>query len=481
MFFFLLINLVVIKVYVYILILISNRMKVLTWNVNGLAKTLQYYPCIYLMNLIQTLFEVKCQRSKLTKDMAIVPGYDAYFSFSKVKLGYSGVVVYIKDTFQPQPIHVYEGITGILDGNIDDDVDKFVYDLNTPAEILDAEGRCIILDFGFFVLFNIYFPNYSNETRVEFKMDYHACVQKRAEYFLNKKGKQVLIVGDVNAVHEEIDHCDPKQSMKDHDITDFKDLPHRRWLDNMIEPHGKFVDMTRHYHPGREKMYTCWNTKINARPSNFGTRIDYILASAELRPWFQNSDIQPNIMGSDHCPVYAEFSSTMPLTAANNTTHNTSLLLAANFSEFKQQNKLSNYFLKQTSVAPQQPIASDTTLKRPHSVSNESSNRTSKRRITMEHFFSKQSKQDTILKTTTSNNGSYAQQKEAWSSIFKPREIPKCKFHNEPCVERTVTKKGPNLGRIFYVCSKPVGPQDGSKEEYSCNFFLWKQQQSSKK
>lgn len=194
--------------------------------------------------------EVKCQRSKLTREMAIVPGYNAYFSFSKVKLGYSGVAIYVKDTVT-QPRRTYEGITGVLDADND-----FIYDLSTPAKVLDDEGRCIILDFGFFVLFNIYFPNDGNETRSDFKMDYHHCVQKRIEFFL-EQGKQVLLVGDINAVHEEIDHCDSKQSMKEHGITDFKDLPHRRWLDNMIDPKGPLIDMTRLYHPDRLKMYTC--------------------------------------------------------------------------------------------------------------------------------------------------------------------------------------------------------------------------------
>lgn len=182
--------------------------------------------------------------------MALVPGYHAYFSFSKVKLGYSGVAVYVKDTAM-QPRRTYEGITGVLDADND-----FEYDFSTPAKLLDDEGRCIILDFGFFILFNVYFPNDSNESRIDFKMDYHHCVQKRIESFLARR-KQVLLVGDINAVHEEIDHCDAKQSMKDHDITDFKDLPHRRWLDNMIDPKGPLIDMTRLYHPDRLKMYTC--------------------------------------------------------------------------------------------------------------------------------------------------------------------------------------------------------------------------------
>lgn len=183
--------------------------------------------------------------------MALVPDYQAYFSFSKVKLGYSGVAVYVKDTCV-QPRRTYEGITGILDANDD----GFEYDLETPAGQLDSEGRCIILDFGFFVLFNVYFPNDSEGTRIEFKMDYHRCVEQRIQQFLSR-GRHVLLVGDINAVHEEMDHCDPKQSMKENEIADFKDLPHRRWLDNIIDPKGPLIDTTRFYHPDRQKMFTC--------------------------------------------------------------------------------------------------------------------------------------------------------------------------------------------------------------------------------
>lgn len=199
----------------------------------------------------KSLQEIKCQRMKLPRDMAIVPGYHAYFSFSKVKLGYSGVAIYMKDNLV-QPQRTYEGITGILDSS----PTQFQYNLSTPAEKLDAEGRCIILDFGFLVLFNIYFPNDSEGTRLEFKMDYHVCVEQRVRHFM-EMGKQVILVGDINAVHEEIDHCDPKQSLKEYGIEHFKDLPQRRWLDEMIDPKGPLIDMTRLYHPNRQKMFTC--------------------------------------------------------------------------------------------------------------------------------------------------------------------------------------------------------------------------------
>ncbi|KAL9553404.1 hypothetical protein MBANPS3_003317 [Mucor bainieri] len=500
-------------------------MRVLTWNVNGLATTLQYHPWSETKSYKSDSFqEVKCQRSKLSKEMALVPGYHAYFSFSKAKLGYSGVAVYVKDT-AAQPRRVYEGITGVLDAADDD----FEYDLSTPAKLLDDEGRCIILDFGFFVLFNIYFPNDSNESRIEFKMDYHHCVQKRIESFLGQ-GKQVLLVGDINAVHQEIDHCDAKQSMKDHDITDFKDLPQRRWLDNLIDPKGPLIDMTRLYHPDRLKMYTCWNTRLNARPGNFGTRIDYILASKGLQPWFKYSDIQPEIFGSDHCPVYADFLPINQAIADQDEPTTTSPLLASNFPEFKQ-NKLSNYFAKpsvtsptllSTQPAPITPtsVPSTPSLKRVSSSSGSTSSKLqpSKRHksnkkpapksTALTNYFIKQTQStadtDTISNTTTTKQQlpqkpdtqtqedddvdlnalmEEAQEKQvtakAWTSIFKAPEIPSCPFHKLPCVERIVSKKGPNSGRAFYICSKPTGPKDGPRDEYSCDYFQWKQQTNS--
>ncbi|KAI8335645.1 Endonuclease/exonuclease/phosphatase [Choanephora cucurbitarum] len=340
--------------------------------------------------------------------MAIVPGYHAYFSFSKAKLGYSGVVTYVKDTL-PQPIDIQETITNTEDEYV------------TPAKSLDAEGRSLILNFGHFVLFNIYFPNDAGDARTQFKMDYHHCVQKRLEQALEHQ--QVILVGDINAAHDEIDHCDPQQSIKDHDLAHFQDLPQRRWLDCLVAPKGPLVDITRRYHPDRQKMFTCWNTRTNARPINFGTRIDYILPSVGLEESFLFADIQPDIMGSDHCPVYADFSDGLMDKMVQSTVYRTSPCYSLNFPQFKHQQKLSDYFAVKRRSLEEQKVST-------------------------------------------------------WTSLFQAPQLPRCR-HNEVCLERTVTKKGPNFGRVFYVCSKPVGPQNELKDDQlSCNFFLWKNKKS---
>lgn len=459
------------------------------WQVNiiKLSFDIQLNPFFFAstppVDPYHSLQEVKCQRSKITRDMALVPGYDAYFSFSKAKLGYSGVCVYVKSELGV-PKASLEGITGILQ-NRPFDVD-FLSTLQTPADALDGEGRCIILEFECLVLINIYFPNFASEARGEFIMDYYGCVQKRIEDYL-AKGQQVVLVGDVNAVHDEIDHCDPKESMRLHGLKDFKDLPHRRWVDRLIGPQGPMMDMARYYHPDRKGMFTCWNTRINARPANYGTRIDYVLASHGLQPRFVYADIQPEIIGSDHCPVYADFAiEPEQMRCAQPDT--TSPLLTTNFPEFSsKQKKLSSYFFQSTHrLAPSSGL-DDKKRKQVESSRIESRREISKKQKGLNAFFS--TKNPVAPPVNTSQEDPWRdrakdgvddlpevkdKQVAAWSALFQAPERPRCSGHDEPCLERTVTKKGKNLGRTFYVCSKPVGPHDGPKEHYSCHHFSWK-------
>jgi AP endonuclease-2 len=195
-----------------------------------------------------------------------------------------------------------------------------------------------------------------------------------------------------------------------------------------------------------------------------GTRIDYILASNGLKDYFQFSDIQADILGSDHCPVYADFLP-FPETTSQEMKLN-SPLLTINFPEFKQ-NKLFSYFAKKSST-PQQPP------KRTIECEKQSSIAVKKSRITekdiMSNYF--------ISNTTKTNQQPTVVNKEEsktqWSSLFQAPTIPNCKIHDIPCLERTVTKKGLNSGRKFYICAKPVGPKDTVSLDYSCNYFQWK-------
>ncbi|KAI7847697.1 Endonuclease/exonuclease/phosphatase [Circinella umbellata] len=490
--------------------------------------------------------------------MAVVPGYDAYFSFSKIKLGYSGVAIYVKQPLQPR--WTEEGITGVLNSKIHDDpeFDSFLESsLSTDPSALDAEGRCIIMDFNAFILFNIYFPNDSGETRIDFKMDYHRCVRRRIDDYL-KQGRQVILVGDINAVHEELDHCDPKKSMKEHELLNFKDLPQRTWLDQLIIPKGPLVDLCRKHHPGRKGMFTCWNTRMNSRPSNYGTRIDYILTSTGIEEWFKNADIRPDILGSDHCPVYVDFhdqvhdkeGSLVPIQdVLKSDSIEQSTLFTRNYEEFSdKQKKLSSWFGKgsippaSTSSSTQAKSTSNTTVaittvstigqqqqKQQKSVNNIPANFSSKKRKStsmtqnpspnkgqrlLKSFFgannsasemNSKGKEKLALSptgsvessmTTTTNdtekdedididslmNEAKGRQdsKQSWNSLFTPRSAPLCRLHQEPSKLMTVTKKGPNQGRQFYVCSRPFGSNDiSTTNEYQCDFFQWKHESNN--
>ncbi|CAG8630732.1 13454_t:CDS:2, partial [Dentiscutata heterogama] len=260
--------------------------------------------------------ETKITLDRLEASMAIIPGYDAYFSFAKGKAAYSGVVTYVK-TSSITPVAAEEGITGILNQSpadikynnqslSDTRMRSGISGLTTNELLdLDSEGRCVILDFQMFILFNLYCPHESSSERLPFKMNFYKILQARVEALL-RAGRQVIILGDMNVTHKEIDHCDPQRSVREYELESFGDHPARKWFDEFVAPNGPMVDLFRKFHPDEKGMYTCWNTLINARPANYGTRLDYILVSQDLVKWFKSCSVEQKVMGSDHCPVVGE-------------------------------------------------------------------------------------------------------------------------------------------------------------------------------
>lgn len=170
---------------------------------------------------------------------------------------------------------------------------------------LDSEGRTTIADFGLFVVINLYCPNQTNDDRLEFKLRFNALIEARVRNLI-KQGKQVIVVGDINICASPLDTCDAEGRARENGISDFMDHPARKWFSHLIGPDGILVDVTRRYHPDRERMFTCWNTKLDARVTNYGTRLDYILVTPGMLPWVKFSDILPDIYGSDHAPVFVD-------------------------------------------------------------------------------------------------------------------------------------------------------------------------------
>ncbi len=248
-------------------------MKITTWNVNGFRAVLRKEALNWVPDLgsdVLCFQETKLQRDQITDEQATITGYDSVWHSAERK-GYSGVVNF----FKPKPISTEKGI-GIRE--------------------FDIEGRVIRMQFEDFYLYNIYFPNGGQENkRVPYKLSFYEELLKICEG-LHQNGKKIIITGDFNTAHNEIDLKNPKSNKKN---TGF--LPEeRRWVDKYLE-HG-FVDAFRTLYPTREE-YTWWTYRFNARKNNAGWRLDYFLVSEPLMDRVTDVIIHGDIMGSDHCPV----------------------------------------------------------------------------------------------------------------------------------------------------------------------------------
>ncbi|KAI1002396.1 hypothetical protein K3495_g5807 [Podosphaera aphanis] len=281
---------------------------------------------------IVVMQETKIQRKDIQDEMVLIPGWDAYFSLPMYKRGYSGVAIFTRNAVCA-PIRAEEGITGVLTapksstsfrdlpselqiGGYPTDVQ--LSDCFLDAGILDSEGRCLILEFPAFVLIGTYCPAARDESREEFRIGYLRALDARVRNLI-RLGKSVFLTGDLNISLDETDSAHAEEQMRKLGvpIAELVSTPARRILNQMLV-NGKvfgprdegrenpvMVDLCRKFHPTRDKMFTCWDQKINARPGNYGSRIDYVLCSEDMKDWFYESNIQEGLMGSDHCPVYA--------------------------------------------------------------------------------------------------------------------------------------------------------------------------------
>lgn len=230
------------------------------------------------------------------------------------------------------PIRAEEGITGVLcppktstrfrDLPADQQIGGYPREdqIIGPVDevMLDSEGRTVILEFPAFVLIGLYVPATRDDTRTDFRIGFLTALDARIRNLV-AMGKQVILAGDLNIIRSDIDTAGCAEQLRKEGMTldEFMSTPSRR-LFNQLVFEGQVVgdkdegreepvmwDITRCFHPGRTGMYTCWETKKNARPGNFGSRIDYILCTAGIKSWFEDANIQEGLIGSDHCPVYA--------------------------------------------------------------------------------------------------------------------------------------------------------------------------------
>jgi exodeoxyribonuclease-3 len=254
----------------------KNNLRLLSWNVNGIRAIQKKGFIDWLKNEnpdILCLQETKAHPDQLDDVLKNVDGYSAYFS-SAEKKGYSGVVTYSK----LKPVNIQQGIG----------IKKF-----------DSEGRFIITEFDEFTLFNIYFPNgKASEERLQYKMEFYETFLKHCKKLL-KEGKKIVVCGDVNTAHKEIDLARPKENSV---ISGF--LPQEReWIDKFLGT--GFIDTFRKFNQEPEQ-YTWWDMVTRARERNVGWRIDYFYISENLKVNLINATIHSSVMGSDHCPIEIE-------------------------------------------------------------------------------------------------------------------------------------------------------------------------------
>lgn len=251
-------------------------MKVLSWNVNGIRAVDKKGFFQWLTKEkpdIICLQEIKALKEQLPSHLRNTPNYHLYIN-SAEKKGYSGVATYTK--LKP------------LDVKMDFGIEKF-----------DREGRILITEYSKFILFNIYFPNgKKNQERLDYKLDFYDTFLAYADN-LKAKGKNIVVCGDFNTAHKEIDLARPKENEK---ISGFLPIE-RAWIDTFID-HG-YIDIFREFNKQSEE-YSWWDMKTRARERNVGWRIDYFFVNKEFMKYVKNAFILQEVLGSDHCPIGIE-------------------------------------------------------------------------------------------------------------------------------------------------------------------------------
>ncbi|UCF94781.1 MAG: exodeoxyribonuclease III [Desulfobacterales bacterium] len=254
----------------------NKKIKLVSWNVNGMRAAIKKDFFNSFKQLDADIFaiqETKLQTNQLTEDMKNIAGYESYWSHASVKKGYSGVGTYTR--IKPRDVR---------------------YGMGTAK--YDREGRFLEMDLGDFIFFNIYFPNgQMSEERLQYKLDFYEDFFAYADRY-QKQGRSLIITGDYNTAHNEIDLKNPKAN---ENTSGFMRIE-RDWLDRIIE--RGYVDTFRHFHPDTVK-YSWWTYRFKARDRNIGWRIDYFFVTQDIiaKGWVKEAFIDNDISGSDHCPI----------------------------------------------------------------------------------------------------------------------------------------------------------------------------------
>ena len=245
-------------------------MKLISWNVNGLRACVQKGFLDFFQEADADIFciqESKLQEGQISLDL---PGYYQYWNYAQKK-GYSGTAIFTRQ----EPLTVTYGI-GIPE--------------------YDTEGRVITLEFPEFYMVTCYTPNSQNElARLPYRMQWEDAFRG---YLLSLDAKKpVILCGDLNVAHQEIDLKNPKTNRQNAGFTDEE----RSKMTELLE--SGFTDTFRYFYPDQENIYSWWSYRFKAREKNAGWRIDYFITSKRLDEKLTDAKIHTDIFGSDHCPV----------------------------------------------------------------------------------------------------------------------------------------------------------------------------------
>ncbi|MGE7274413.1 exodeoxyribonuclease III [Brevibacillus panacihumi] len=248
-------------------------MKLISWNVNGLRACVNKGFSDYFTRMNADIFciqETKLQEGQIMADFA--ENYLQYWNYAEKK-GYSGTAVFTKR----EPLSVRYGL----------------------EENQEPEGRTLTLEFDSFYLVNVYTPNAKRDlSRLDYRLEWEDRFRR---YLLELDAqKPVIICGDLNVAHQEIDIRNAKSNRGNSGFTDEE----REKMTQLLQ--SGFLDTFRHFYPDRTDAYTWWSYMPKVRERNIGWRIDYFLASARLAPSLLDARIDADVMGSDHCPIILE-------------------------------------------------------------------------------------------------------------------------------------------------------------------------------
>jgi exodeoxyribonuclease III len=245
-------------------------MKLISWNVNGIRACVTKGFLDYFNEMDADIFCIQESKLQAGQIDLKLEGYHQYWNYAEKK-GYSGTAIFTKE----EPLNVSYGI-GI--------------------EEHDKEGRVITLEFDNFYMVTVYTPNSKNElARLDYRMVWEDAFR---EYLLDlDKKKPVIVCGDLNVAHKEIDLKNPKTNLRNAGFTEEERSKFTELLNS------GFTDTFRYFYPDVTGVYSWWSYRFKAREKNAGWRIDYFLVSNSLKDKLEDAKIHTEVLGSDHCPV----------------------------------------------------------------------------------------------------------------------------------------------------------------------------------